>query len=208
MHYPVTVLGPGRRVGIWLQGCSIGCPGCISRDTWDSDGGQNYAIEDVVARCHAYAADGLDGITISGGEPFEQPLSLAALLTALRAWRQDEPRNFDILCYSGLPLKRLKSAHGDILELLDAVIPEPFKERRPLGPTWQGSNNQPLIPLSPLGRERYQAYLDGTLPVSKGMQFSVEDGPIWMIGIPARNDMEEISAELAANGLYLEKKSW
>ncbi len=36
-HFPVTVLGPGRRIGIWLQGCSIGCAGCISQDTWEAD---------------------------------------------------------------------------------------------------------------------------------------------------------------------------
>ena len=34
VHFPVTALGPGRRVGIWLQGCSIRCPGCMSLDTW------------------------------------------------------------------------------------------------------------------------------------------------------------------------------
>ena len=34
LHFPVTTLGPGRRIGIWFQGCSIRCPGCISADTW------------------------------------------------------------------------------------------------------------------------------------------------------------------------------
>ncbi len=34
VHFPVTTLGPGRRLGIWFQGCSIRCPGCISADTW------------------------------------------------------------------------------------------------------------------------------------------------------------------------------
>jgi anaerobic ribonucleoside-triphosphate reductase activating protein len=31
-HYPVTVLGPGKRIGIWL-GCRIQCKGCVSQDT-------------------------------------------------------------------------------------------------------------------------------------------------------------------------------
>ena len=34
LHFPVTTLGPGRRAAIWLQGCSIHCRGCVSRDTW------------------------------------------------------------------------------------------------------------------------------------------------------------------------------
>ena len=33
-HYPVTALGPGRRIGLWLQGCALACPGCISQDSW------------------------------------------------------------------------------------------------------------------------------------------------------------------------------
>ena len=39
-HFPVTVLGPGRRIGIWLQGCSIHCKGCVSQDTWAADPGR------------------------------------------------------------------------------------------------------------------------------------------------------------------------
>lgn len=36
LHFPVTTLGPGRRIGVWFQGCSIRCAGCISRDTWET----------------------------------------------------------------------------------------------------------------------------------------------------------------------------
>ena len=34
VHFPVTALGPGRRLGVWVQGCSIGCAGCLAHDTW------------------------------------------------------------------------------------------------------------------------------------------------------------------------------
>ncbi|WP_461325238.1 4Fe-4S cluster-binding domain-containing protein [Bradyrhizobium diazoefficiens] len=40
IHFPVTTLGPGRRLGIWFQGCSIRCPGCISMDTWMEGAGK------------------------------------------------------------------------------------------------------------------------------------------------------------------------
>lgn len=40
IHFPVSTLGFGQRLGIWFQGCSIRCPGCISRDTWE--GGESY----------------------------------------------------------------------------------------------------------------------------------------------------------------------
>ncbi|HAU1321526.1 TPA: radical SAM protein, partial [Legionella pneumophila] len=40
VHFPVTTLGPGHRIGIWFQGCSIRCPGCISTDTWNINKGE------------------------------------------------------------------------------------------------------------------------------------------------------------------------
>jgi len=83
LHFPVTTLGPGRRLGVWLQGCSIRCPGCISVDTWDEGSGMIDAEELLRAvDLHAREADGL---TVSGGEPFEQPAALASLLTRWRA---------------------------------------------------------------------------------------------------------------------------
>ena len=47
LHFPVTTLGPGRRLGIWFQGCSIQCRGCISIDTWDKTRGIT-TIESII----------------------------------------------------------------------------------------------------------------------------------------------------------------
>lgn len=44
-HFPVTVLGPGA-LGIWTQGCSIGCKGCVSRDTWPEDETEALGVDD------------------------------------------------------------------------------------------------------------------------------------------------------------------
>ena len=57
-HFPVTVLGPGRRIGLWVQGCSIGCKGCVSMDTWAPDASRAVPIADLVAWCKKVAADG------------------------------------------------------------------------------------------------------------------------------------------------------
>ena len=107
-HWPVTVLGPGRRVGLWVQGCSIHCPGCVSQDTWTPDPATAIAIDALVAWCREVTSDALDGITISGGEPFDQPDALLRLLVALDAWRAAASLEFDILCYSGYPLRQLE----------------------------------------------------------------------------------------------------
>jgi len=48
-HWPVTVLGPGRRIGLWVQGCTIHCKGCVSQDTWPRDPAKAIAVTDLVA---------------------------------------------------------------------------------------------------------------------------------------------------------------
>lgn len=202
VHFPVTVLGPGRRLGIWLQGCSIGCEGCVSRDTWDPLGGRQVLVEELVRESRKLAGETIDGITITGGEPFDQPEALAALLVALTEWRAGAA--FDVLCYSGYPLKQLRQQHGAILERLDALIPEPFADRRPTDRAWRGSANQPLVPLSDRGRARYADPAAG----APRMQVSVTDNTIWLIGIPKRRDMQAVRDLVSERGLDLGAVSW
>jgi len=100
LHFPVTTLGYGRRVGVWFQGCSVRCPGCISHDTWAF--GQGETTLDSVCASIAPWLPQADGVTISGGEPFDQPAALKGLLRWLR------PRVAgDILVFSGHPWEHL-----------------------------------------------------------------------------------------------------
>jgi anaerobic ribonucleoside-triphosphate reductase activating protein len=208
-HWPVTVLGPGRRIGIWVQGCSIGCRGCVSTDTWPRDATKTVAVDDLVAWCKRVPPGGPDGITISGGEPFEQPAGVAALLDGLRAWRTASALDFDVLCYSGLPMRTLERKHAKLLARLDAIIPEPYVDKLPLDKIWRGSANQPLVPLSDRGRERYARYVDAPAhDGGKRMQMAVEGGCVWMIGIPDRGDMARVEALCASRGLALTDVSW
>ena len=208
-HWPVTVLGPGRRIGLWVQGCSIHCPGCVSQDTWPADPATSIAVDALVAWCRRVTGDALDGVTISGGEPFDQPDALLALLRALDVWRRAASLDFDVLCYSGYPLRTLERRHASILARLDAVIPEPYVDGLPLGNVWRGSANQTLVPLSARGRARFAAHVDRPVePDAKKMQMAVEGGRVWMIGVPARDDMARVESLCAARGLALSKVSW
>lgn len=208
-HFPVTVLGPGRRIGLWLQGCSIRCKGCVSQDTWPADAAKAMPVKALIDWCRRVSHDGLDGVTISGGEPFDQPKALAALLTQLDAWRTAAGRDFDILCYSGYPLKTLEKKHPKILARLDALIPEPYADGRPLGALWRGSDNQTLVTLSTRGAARYADSVEAPqAEQDKRMQVSVEDGKLWMIGIPHRGDMAALEALCRQRGLTLNEVSW
>lgn len=208
-HFPVTVLGPGRRIGLWLQGCTIRCQGCVSQDTWPADASKAIAVSRLLAWCRRVAHDGFDGVTISGGEPFDQPQALAALLDGLIAWRTRDRLDFDLLCYSGYSLRTLEKKHAKILAKLDAVIPEPYVDGRPPGKLWRGSDNQTLVPLTPRGAARYAAACAASQSGDdKRMQVAVEDGRIWMIGIPHRGDMAALAALCRSRGLTLNEVSW
>ncbi|MDR3482222.1 MAG: 4Fe-4S single cluster domain-containing protein [Burkholderiaceae bacterium] len=208
-HFPVTVLGPGRRIGIWLQGCGIGCKGCVSQDTWARDAGREMTVAQLLIWCREVGGGALDGVTISGGEPFDQPQALAALLDGLIRWRADSAADFDILCYSGYPLARLQKAHEKLLRKLDALIPEPYIDNQPLTHLWRGSANQPLLPLSVRGRDRYAAFVAAVAdPAAKRMQAAVDGERIWYVGIPARGDMAALEQSCAQRGVAFDTVSW
>ena len=205
LHWPVTTLGPGRRVGIWLQGCTIQCPGCVSRDTWPRRDDAFLDVATVLEWCRREPSEPPDGVTISGGEPFEQPDALAELLDGLDTWRTELGTQIDLLCYSGLSYRRLRRDFAHVLRRLDAVIPEPYVDRLPIDGAWRGSSNQRLIPLSATGRARYA---DETAPAPESLQVSVEAGRIWLIGIPRRGDMDRLDEACRARGVIPAGASW
>jgi anaerobic ribonucleoside-triphosphate reductase activating protein len=208
-HFPVTVLGPGRRIGIWLQGCSIGCPACVSQDTWATDPGREMTVARLLTWCRQTSQNTVDGITISGGEPFDQPQALGALLDALGQWRRSAGLAMDILCYSGYPLATLQKCHARLLAKLDALIPEPYVDTLPLIHLWRGSQNQPLVTLSPLGAERYAPYLDAAAEAfGKRIQIQLDGQRLWSIGIPARGDMAALQALAEERGVGFSDVSW
>jgi anaerobic ribonucleoside-triphosphate reductase activating protein len=206
-HYPVTVLGYGRRAGLWLQGCTVGCVGCVSRDTWATDPATEIDIDDVVRWCESLPAGAVDGVTISGGEPFDQPDALHELLLRLRAWRATTGYDIDLLCYSGRSWAALRARFPHLLELLDVVIPGPFVAAEAPGAKWRGSANQLLIPLSPLGHRRYDGDIDRPAGITR-LQVSVDGDRVYHIGIPAPGELAAIEAALARRGIVYEAASW
>ena len=209
-HFPVTVLGPGTRVGLWFQGCTIRCRGCISRDTWTAADASAVEVESVLEWVRSLPSDRVDGVTISGGEPFDQPAALAALLTGLREWRESEPRPVDLLAYSGRAWAALQETFPEVLAMLDAVVPEPFVQGAPTDAPLRGSANQLVVALSDLGRERYSANGDDDVLGAQRarIQVEVDDQSVWFIGIPRQGDMRRMTQQAAAAGIGLRRTSW
>lgn len=206
VHHPVAALGPGRRLGIWVQGCSLACRGCLARDTWNPLAGTEVAIADLVRRWAAASdAEGLTGVTVSGGEPFDQLAALVDLLRQLRSVRTPEPT--DLLVYSGYELAELEAKAPGALELADAVITGPFDAKRPTRRLWRGSANQVLHPLSPLGRLRYGPFVDAETD-RPPMQVTVEADRVFYVGVPRVGDLPRLERALRARGITNGDVTW
>lgn len=201
VHYPVTALGPGTRAGIWLQGCTLACPGCLARDTWAADPARAVPVSDLLDWL-GELPDGLDGITISGGEPFQQPSALAELVAGISRWRAGRP--IDVLAYSGYAWSRIRR-HTNVLAHCDAVVTGPYIARRNTGATpLRGSANQSLIPLTPLGRQRYET----AFPARPPLQAFPEGDRVWLIGVPGPGELERLRAGLGEAGIVTEDVTW
>jgi anaerobic ribonucleoside-triphosphate reductase activating protein len=206
-HFPVTALGPGRRVGLWLQGCSIECPGCISRDTWDPLAGHEASVEAVSEWVKTLISQGCDGVTISGGEPFEQPKALKSLLQKLTQI-QDDFEGFDLLAYSGYSTKTLQHNFPDLLALLDVVITGPFVQTRAATLLWRGSTNQKIELLTDRAHTKYESILVQGIEQKGSFQICVSEDQVFYVGIPAPGDLDKIELAASKRGVVFGDASW
>ncbi len=193
IHFPVTTLGPGRRIGVWLQGCSIRCPGCISVDTWDTALGET-GVDQVLDAIAGWASHA-DGLTISGGEPLDQPEALAAILEGWRALARTS-----VLLFTGYEHSRFVRWQETHPDLVDAVVSGPYVREAGQSLALRGSDNQELYVLSQLGAsvrsfERPRTEADRRLDV----MFDNEGGA-WFAGIPEPGDFLRLRRALAGAG--------
>lgn len=200
-HFPVRGLGFGARTGIWLQGCSIRCPGCIVPETWEArEDEHRVALAPLLAAVQPWV-EASDGVTISGGEPFDHPDGLLALLAALRALRPDA----DLLVYSGYPWRKLEREHADVLAYCDVVVSEPFRMAGAHAATaLAGAGNQQVHLLTALARERYR----GWRAFSAAASVAVDGAAVRMAGIGAVQRLGERSRRHPAGGMGGSPHAW
>lgn len=203
---PVTVLGPGRRIGLWVQGCVLACPGCASVDTWDPAAGRTHDVDELSATIVAeILRRGLDGLTLTGGEPLDQAPALAELvgnvrgrLTALR-----EGPELDVLMFTGYPLTVARKRAGGLWELLDAAVCGRYRQDLPGNQTLLASSNQELAVISSGGALRYPPTEE-----ANRMQILMSEGELVMIGLPRPGDLDVMAERLRERGVELGGISW
>lgn len=194
LHFPVTTLGPGKRIGIWFQGCSLRCPGCLSPETWRFTRNK-IAIDSLVAQLRPWYPQA-DGITISGGEPFEQPQALRQLLLAIR-----QEFNGNILVFSGHTYTTIAPHLGTMTGLIDALVSGPFEQDSPQTLKLRGSDNQVLHLLTEAGKTHFSAFDQPLNDQEKILDMTFDaQGRVNLIGIPRRDDLLRLQTLLEQQG--------
>lgn len=131
------VNGPGDRFVIWTQGCRKMCKGCYNPETWSHYRNDLINIEDLIS---SVRESGCSGVTITGGDPFEQPKELLELLIGLE--ELDLPRG--IIVFSGYSIVEIRGDEtmSKCLEYLDVLIDGRYIESERIYNGLAGSSNQ------------------------------------------------------------------
>jgi anaerobic ribonucleoside-triphosphate reductase activating protein len=206
-HFPVTALGYGTRLGLWLQGCPLACPGCVAQDTWSRDGGTLVPVTELLGEVAEAIDRRADGITVSGGEPLTQPVGLRQLLRGVRALRRRVRLDFDIMLYTGYELHELNTQQRTVSRLADVLVTGRYRMAQPTGLIWRGSANQVLRLQTPLGRARYESFVD-YVPERPPIQVEADVDGFWFAGVPAPGTLVEVERDLRKMGLGIDAASW
>ena len=139
--------GPGVRAVIWVQGCTIGCRGCSSGFTHPHK--KVNLVPPFELATWVANIDGIEGITLSGGEPFEQAEAVLQLLRGIKALRPE----LSIFLFSGYEHDFLAQSSDpnikQVMEQIDMLSSGPFiSELYDEALLWRGSSNQELVYIS------------------------------------------------------------
>lgn len=131
--------GPGVRLCIWFQGCSHHCEACYAEDTWSFSENRLLSINEIFGMVEHSKAD-LEGVTVLGGEPFDQGRELLLFL------QEAKRRKLSAVVFTGYTIDELKKKdkiNNEILTLIDVLIDGPYlKELRCFDVPLVGSSNQ------------------------------------------------------------------
>ncbi len=182
--------GPGVRFCIWTQGCAHQCPGCFARDTWDPQDGEAWNADEVIAAIRQEAAH-IEGITLLGGEPFDQAAEMAEVAEAARRM------GLSVMAFTGYTHEQLRQ-RADAARLLaacDLLADGPYIEAlRSFSRPWVGSSNQRFVFLT----DRYD---ESILACGNRMELRVgRDGALLLNGMGELDKLQKILCSGLAAG--------
>lgn len=170
-----TQLGPGLRYAIWVQGCPFNCRGCTTPEGIPMRVNKLISIDDIASSIIANPK--INGITISGGEPFMQASKLVTLLDKIHAIRPE----LDVIVYSGFEIKQLDWEEAKkLLGLIDVLIDGKYVEKYDDNRGLRGSSNQKIHFLT-MRHQHLRSYFEER---ARGIDIFIKSNEIQYIGIP------------------------
>ncbi len=134
-----SVDGPGLRTSIYLAGCSHHCPGCHNPASWDTRGGEDRTLDELMQVIAYNEAP----VTLSGGDPLQQPGGVRALIHRIKS-----ELGYNVWCYTGYTWEQIVNDPKllDVVKELDVLVDGPFLiAERDITLRFRGSRNQRLI---------------------------------------------------------------
>jgi anaerobic ribonucleoside-triphosphate reductase activating protein len=161
--------GPGTRYALWMQGCAIRCAGCCNPQFFAARGGELLEVSRLLAE--ARAAGG-EGVTLLGGEPFDQAGPLSVFAVGARA------AGLSVMTFTGYWLEELRARNEPavtaLLAATDLLVDGPYDATRPESlRRWAGSTNQRFHFLT----SRYAPGIESPAPGEILRQVEVELAP-------------------------------
>lgn len=130
--------GPGPRAVIWVQGCTLRCPGCFNPETHSSHGGEWLSIDDLTRRIISLGTR-VEGITLTGGEPLQQFEGTLTLLWAVR-----QQTKLSSILFTGYTWDEVRGMprSPELLQCVDVLITGRYRASERLAMGLRGSANK------------------------------------------------------------------
>jgi anaerobic ribonucleoside-triphosphate reductase activating protein len=192
IHYPIYNLGEGRRIGIWVQGCNLVCEGCVSQTLWNKKGGDSISLLEIFNWVYSKRNE-FDGITITGGEPFQQYEQLITFLHLIKT-----KTKLNIQCFSGYYLQELKDIYPDLLFLkyIDVLVDGRYIKEQHDDANLIGSSNQTIYNIV-----ENQVSVSKVISTSKKISLLIDkESQIYMTGIPRKGELDSLCEDLLEVG--------
>lgn len=176
--------GPGVRYAVWVQGCSLRCPGCCNPEMFVHGKG-GAELEPAALAAEVLATPGIEGLSVLGGEPFEQAEGVAELCRLVKAGGKS------VMVYSGYTLDELRAqaktapAVQAVLDSADLLLDGRYDATKPeTTRRWVGSTNQTLHFFTDAYRPD-----DPRFWTSNTVELRLERGKLTINGWPAPADL-------------------
>ncbi len=181
------VNGPGTRCVVWVQGCTLNCPGCFNKHTHPHKPIKLLDPEQLGKTL--LRIDDIEGLSISGGEPFEQAHACAILA------RTFQGAGRPVLVFSGYPYECLKDSSDrsaqELLSNIDLLIAGPYIERLKInGNRWRTSTNQRVLALT----DRYAEIVNQSLSDEPVIEVTADGEGFCFTGFPGQDDLRWLGA--------------